>query len=260
MVRAVVVAATLVVATGACRAEAGKPAGSGRAGSGHEAHWSYQGADGPAAWGSLASEYGRCADGSLQSPIAIEYPADMPLPDLHFAYRPTVAEIRDTGHTEQVTVPPGSTLSVGGVAYRLEQLHFHAPSEHEIGRRRLPVEFHFVHRAADGAVAVVAVMAVEGRHNPAWEPIVGRLPTGTDVPLEVLDLAVLLPPGGASTRYDGSLTTPPCSEGVHWSVLDAAVELSGRQIAALTAHYRGNNRPPQPRNGRPVSHDSTSGD
>jgi carbonic anhydrase len=223
-------------------------------------HWSYRGAAGPAAWGSLAADFGACADGSAQSPIAIDDPEDVALPDVHFDYRTTVAEIRDTGHTEQVSVPPGSWMALDGVAYRLEQLHFHAPSEHIVDGRSYPVEFHFVHRAPDGVIAVAAVMAGEGRENPAWEPIVRRLPAKRTVPVDGLDLSALLPGEVTSARYDGSLTTPPCSEGVHWVLLDRAVELSHRQIGDLTAHYAGNNRPVQDRNGRLVAHDSTRGD
>lgn len=230
------------------------------AGTDEEPHWSYQGVNGPAAWGSLADDYHWCIDGTAQSPIAIDSPAEVPLPDLHFAYRTTAAEIHDTGHTEQVRLPEGSSLVLNGVRYGLEQLHYHAPSEHTVGGRSFPVEFHFVHRADDGAVAVVAVMAVSGAENPAWEPIVERLPTGGTAAIDELDVGALLPGDVATTRYEGSLTTPPCSEGVHWNVLDAGIALSRGQIDALTSHYVGNNRPPQPRNGRFVAHDATRGD
>lgn len=239
--------------------------GPGGGGSEHAAgrpdlHWSYQGKDGPQAWGSLATDYAHCADGSAQSPIAIEHTQDMPLPDLQFDYRTTSAEISDTGHTEQVTVPPGSSLVLEEVPYRLEQLHFHAPSEHSVSGRSFPVEFHFVHRSDGGAIAVVAVLAIEGVENPAWEPLLERLPTKKRVRVDPFDVAALLPGDATSTRYEGSLTTPPCSEGVHWIVLDIEVELSHRQIATLTNHYAGNNRPPQPLNGRLVAHDATRGD
>lgn len=225
-----------------------------------EAPWSYRGPDGPATWGSLSSEYTRCADGSAQSPIAIEHSEEAALPDLHFHYRMSSAEITDTGHTEQVTLPPGSWIDLDGATYRLEQLHFHAPSEHSLGGRSFPVEFHFVHRADNGTLAVVTVMAIEGRENPAWQPILRQLPTKRTVPVDALNPGALLPGDVTTTRYEGSLTTPPCSEGVHWILLDVSIELSGDQIAALTGHYVGNNRPPQPRNGRRVVHDATRGD
>jgi carbonic anhydrase len=227
---------------------------------GAEPHWSYRGADGPQAWGSLGAEYARCTDGLAQSPIAIDHPQNRALPDVHFDYRTAPAEIRDTGHSEEITVPTGSSMTLDGVPYQLAQFHFHAPSEHGIDGRSFPIEFHFVHRAGDGSLAVAAVMAVEGRENPAWEPIVRDLPAGTNVKVESLDLEALLPGDVTGTRYEGSLTTPPCSERVHWTVLDAAIEMDQRQIAAFTRHYRGNNRPHQPLNGRLVAHDSTRGD
>lgn len=250
------VGATLLLAAG-CGSGGRDPDG---ATSRREAQWSYRGTGGPAAWGLLAPDYTRCADGSAQSPIAIEHPEDVPLPDLHFDYRTSSAEIWDTGHTEQVTLPPGSSMVLDGATYRLEQLHFHAPSEHSVGRRSFPVEFHFVHRADDGTLSVVAIMAIEGRENSAWQPILRRLPTRRTVSVDALDLSALLPGDVTTTRYEGSLTTPPCSEGVHWILLDAAIELSQRQIAVLNGHYTGNIRPIQPRNGRPLVHDATRGD
>lgn len=249
--------AAAVLAIAACGTGDGE---SERAAPEGEPRWAYRGPEGPAGWGSLTQEYIRCADGSAQSPIAIDQARDVALPDLHVDYGMTSVEVTDTGHTEQVSVPPGFGVAVDGVFSRLEQLHFHAPSEHHIAGRSFPVEFHFVHRAGDGSLTVVAVMAVEGRHHPAWDPILERLPTHDHVSVASLDLAALLPGDLTSTRYEGSLTTPPCSEGVHWNLLDGRIELSRPQIDALTRHYVGNNRPLQPSNGRFVAHDASHGD
>jgi carbonic anhydrase len=226
------------------------------------AHWSYDGAEGPAAWASLNADFARCADGSAQSPIAVDHPEDAPLPDLRFDYRTARVAIEDTGHTEQVNVDPGSSIVLDGVAYRLVQFHYHAPSEHTVDGRSFPAEFHFVHKADGGALAVVALLATEGRDNPAWDPILEHLPSraGEPVTVDALDLRALFPGDLATTRYEGSLTTPPCSEGVRWNLLSGTIELTAAQLSLLTGHYDHNNRPVQPLRGRPVVHDSTLGD
>ena len=226
------------------------------------AHWSYEGAGGPTAWASLSADYARCADGSAQSPIAVDHPQEKPLPDLRFDYRPVRARIEDTGHTEQVNVESGASIVLDGVTYGLAQFHYHAPSEHTVDGRSFPAEFHFVHKSAGGALAVVGLLVKEGRDNRAWDPILEHLPNRTDDPVTVdaLDLEALFPGDLATTRYEGSLTTPPCSEGVHWNLLSGVIELSQAQISLLTGHYDHNNRPVQPIKGRPVVHDSTLGD
>jgi carbonic anhydrase len=248
----------LVVAAGCSRGEAPRR----EAKAGDAAHWSYDGAEGPAAWAALTADYARCADGSAQSPIAVDHPEDRPLPDLRFDYRTARVAIEDTGHTEQVNVDPGSSIVLDGVAYRLVQFHYHAPSEHTVDGRSFPAEFHFVHKADGGALAVVGLLVAEGRDNPAWDPILEHLPNRADGPVtvEALDLKALFPGDLATTRYEGSLTTPPCSEGVHWNLLSGIIELSDAQLSLLTSHYDHNNRPVQPRKGRPVVHDSTLGD
>lgn len=230
--------------------------------SGDVAHWSYEGAEGPAAWASLSADYARCADGSAQSPIAVDHPEDKPLPDLRFDYRSARVEIEDTGHTEQVNVEPGSSIVLDGVTYRLVQFHYHAPSEHTVDGRTFPAEFHFVHRADGGALAVVGLLARAGSDHPAWDPILEHLPHRTDEPVtvEALDLEALFPADLATTRYEGSLTTPPCTEGVHWNLLSGVIELGQAQLSLLTGHYDHNTRPLQPLKGRPVVHDSTLGD
>ncbi|HKY77875.1 MAG TPA: carbonic anhydrase family protein [Acidimicrobiia bacterium] len=229
---------------------------------GEAAHWSYEGADGPAAWASLSTDYTRCADGSAQSPIAVGHPQDKPLPDLHFDYRTARVEIEDTGHTEQVNVEPGSSVVLDGVTYGLAQFHYHAPSEHTVDGRSFPAEFHFVHKSDTGALAVVGLLVKAGRHNPAWDPILEHLPNRTNEPVTVdaLDLKALFPADLGTTRYEGSLTTPPCSEGVHWNLLSGLIDLNDAQLSVLTGHYDHNNRPVQPLAGRPVVHDSTVGD
>lgn len=258
MIRSVAAVVALVAVTGCGREEGSGPA----AKAGAAVHWSYEGADGPGTWASLSADYARCADGSAQSPIAVDHPEDKPLPDLRFDYRTARVEIEDTGHTEQVNVEPGSSIVLDGVTYRLVQFHYHAPSEHAVDGRSFPVEFHFVHKADGGEVAVIGLLARTGRDNPPWDPILEHLPNRTDEPVTVdaLELNALLPGDRATTRYEGSLTTPPCTEGVHWNLLSGVIELSDAQLSLLTGHYDHNNRPVQPRRGRPVVHDSTMGD
>lgn len=230
--------------------------------SGEAAHWSYEGAEGPAAWASLSADYTRCVEGSAQSPIAVDHPEDKPLPDLRFDYRTARIEIEDTGHTEQVNVERGSSVVLDGVTYGLAQFHYHAPSEHTVDGRAFPAEFHFVHKSDMGVLAVVGLLVRAGRHNPTWDPILEHLPNRTNEPatVDALNLAALLPGDRAATRYEGSLTTPPCTEGVHWNLLSGVIELSEAQLSLLTGHYDHNNRPVQPLRGRPVVHDSTLGD
>ena len=133
-------------------------------------------------------------------------------------------------------------------------MHFHAPSEHAINGQKFAIEAHFEHKNSDGKLAVVGVMINEGSaDNAAWEPFVQSLGTvkGTDGPA-TLDWGQLLPTSTLTYQYAGSLTTPPCSEGVHWVLMQTPVQLSARQIAVFMAAYNGNNRPIQPVGNREV--------
>ena len=223
------------------------------------AHWEYSGAAGPGHWGSLDPGYRRCADGSAQSPVALVHPERVPLPDLGFGYHPGGAVVQDTGHTVQADFPPGSTLTLDGRDYALRQVHFHVPAEHEVEGTSYPAEMHFVHQADGGDLAVVAafVETSEGGDHPAWQRLLDAFPDGT---ADGVDPAALLRPDRTSIRYHGSLTTPPCREGVRWNVLAQPLRLSRRQVARLRARYPHNRRPLQRRNGRRLLLDSSDGD
>jgi carbonic anhydrase len=223
-------------------------------------HWSYEGADGPANWGSLDPSFATCADGSKQTPIDIVNPVPSDLPDPVFAYVPSGAAIVNNGHTIQADASPGSSMNVGGKPYSLLQLHFHAPSEHTIAGNSYPAEVHFVHVANDGNLAVVGVMLSGGGvDNPAWEPFVKGLTTKEgSTTSEQIDWAALYPTNHQTIRYAGSLTTPPCTEGVNWMLMTTPVQLSDAQISAFKAAYSANNRPIEPLNGRPVVIDSST--
>jgi carbonic anhydrase len=160
------------------------------------------------------------------------------------------------GHTIQVNHAGADTLEIVGEHYSLVQYHFHAPSEHTVNGRHYPMEAHFVHQAADGHLAVVGILLALGRPNPALEPMWSKMPRqkGGEVVLEELQVAMddLLPRSRTAFRYEGSLTTPPCSEGVKWIVMSTPVEVSAEQIAAFRAVVHDNSRPTQPLNGRSV--------
>ena len=233
---------------------ADRPQGSGsHSGS---ARWSYSGPGGPANWGALSPGYRACSGGRMQSPIDLAdgFPAKGPV--LTFDYGSTPLKVVNTGHTAQVNCAPGSTLTVAGEVYQLLQFHFHAPSEHAVAGARAPMEAHFVHRnTAAGTLAVIGVTILEGGRNAALAPVFAAIPpeAGSSAAIAdaTIDLSALLPPdAGAYFHYRGSLTTPPCSEGVHWFVLAKPVRASRDQIAAFRRIFGPNARPLQGRRGR----------
>ena len=231
-------------------------------------HWSYAGEAGPSAWGRLSPDFATCASGRSQSPIDIGETSSADLPELRAAFRPAelriahtehVADAVNNGHTIQVTYTPGDSLTVGDTSYELAQYHFHAPSEHTLGGKYSPMEMHLVHKSPANGLAVVAVLIEEGAANAAFDPVWSNLPKskGIETHLEHVKVNVddLLPKARTSYRYDGSLTTPPCSEGVQWLVMTTPVALSAAQISAFTSIVHANNRPVQPLNDRVVATD-----
>ena len=228
--------------------------------------WGYAAENGPDVWGQLNSEYILCAEGTHQSPIDIVNPTPTELPPISYEYYPaTGVDIHHNGHTIEVAYPEGSGIQIDGTHYQLLQFHFHAPSEHTVGGKPFDMEMHLVHESEEGNLAVVGLFIESGRHHPAFDPVWTYLPS---TPLETqriedvtVDLGLMLSPNKQTTdegmkafpntyRYNGSLTTPPCSEGVKWIVLTTPVEISESQIAAFKAIIHGNNRPVQPLNGR----------
>lgn len=220
-------------------------------------HWIYgQGHGGPTEWGELSPEFRACGLGHLQSPIDIRGAQKAALPEIRFAYQAGGPTVVNNGHTIQVTPPAGSTISVGDHTYRLLQFHFHAPSEEAVQGVRSPLVAHFVHQDAGGKLAVVAVLFDVGAENPALAPVFARMPANApgDVALAgvQLDPAAVLPATRGYYEYEGSLTTPPCSEGVHWFVLRGRATLSQAQLDAFRKLYPNNARPLQPLNGRVI--------
>lgn len=227
-------------------------------GGGHH-HWSYEGAhQGPAHWGELDPAFEACAKGGSQSPIDISNTVKAELASLNFEYgKTTEPTIVNNGHTVQVNVPAGSQLKVGDQTYGLLQFHFHTPSEETIKGKHTAMVAHFVHKNAAGQLGVVSVLMQPGpmAKNPAYAPVFDHLPRPNEkISVEglELDLAAMLPSDKGYYSFDGSLTTPPCSESVSWMVLKRPVALGNDQIKAFRRLFNANARPVQPLNGRIV--------
>jgi len=218
--------------------------------------WTYKGHAGPEQWGDLAPQYATCGTGKAQSPIDITTAQDR-ASAITTHYRETAVDVVNNGHTIQLNYAPGSTLVSAGVEYSLLQLHFHSPSEHTVNGKSFPVEMHLVHKSAEGGLAVVGVMFDEGAANADLGKIWSQMPDHAGGVLKsdmLVNAANLLPNERAFTGYDGSLTTPPCSEGVKWHVLDGSLQASAEQIAQFKAQIGENNRPTQPLNERLLHH------
>ncbi len=222
---------------------------------GHEdPPWGYEGEHGPEHWGELSPDYALCGTGVEQSPIDIPQGAPLNAGILQSSYLPSAVNIFHNGETIQVQYDPGSTITLDGETYELLQFHFHTPSEHTRAGQHAPLEMHLVHRSAAGRLAVVGVWLTPGAENAAYAPVFSNLPDTPGDPSPVAGATVnaeeLLPENRANYRYNGSLTTPPCSEGVLWVMMEDAVELSQAQIDAFRAVIHENSRPVQPLNAR----------
>lgn len=221
--------------------------------------WGYEGDRGPANWGSLDEAFCACSQGVEQSPIDLADGAAVgDYPRVEFDYGPRAGTVVNTGRTIQVNVDRGSGITVRGTRHELLQFHFHHASEHTVGGARFPMELHLVHRSDTGGLAVVGVLLREGSANGTLAPIWARLPrqAGSQSVLPAaVPVAQLLPETRTAWRYRGSLTTPPCTEGVSWIVMTGPVTLSAAQIAAFSALYPRNYRPVQPLGRRTLGRD-----
>jgi len=218
-------------------------------------HWSYSGSGGPAKWGDLEEEFATCKLGKVQSPIDIRGARSTDLPAIKFAYKPSPLKVIDNGHTIQVNYAAGSSIEVGGKRYELLQFHFHKPSEEKINGKAHAMVAHLVHKNAEGNLAVVAVLLDEGGANPTIATVWKHLPKEKEKEISVkttVDAARLLPGDKGYYTFQGSLTTPPCSEGVRWFVLKTPVKIADSEIAAFGELYPMNARPTQSRNGRAI--------
>lgn len=217
-------------------------------------HWSYRGEHGPTHWAQMDPGFSTCALGRVQSPIDIRNALKADLPEIDFAYSAGPAEVLNNGHTVQVNLPASGGIAIAGVNYALLQFHFHTPSEERIAGMAMPMVAHLVHKSAAGQLAVVAVLFKEGRENPALANVFATLPAegGKYRLADSFDPSRILPVKRGYYAFEGSLTTPPCSENVRWQVLKEPLEVSGEQLAAFRQLYPMNARPTQPLNGREV--------
>ena len=217
---------------------------------GHASTWTYGGASGPDRWAELDPANAACAVGQQESPIDLTSAIAADLGPLEIDWSPLPAAARDTGHAIQLDAPAaseggGSTMTVGGKTYRLLQFHVHQPAEHLLDGRRFPLEIHFVHAGPDGILGVLGVFAETGEASAPLQAVLDGLtsPTG-DRP--ELDPNGFLPEKRDFFRYEGSLTTPPCSETVDWVVLNDPITVSQAQVDAFERIHPGNTRPVQP--------------
>jgi len=229
----------------------------GYASGGHGTHWSYSGAEGPSQWGSLSSEYATCKTGMSQSPIDISKTSTADLGDIEFDYSDTPLKILNNGHAIQVNYTSDSYIRVNGKVYKLLQFHFHSPSEDTVNGKHYAMQVHFVHKSDDGQLAVVGVLLKKGQHNQLiqslWDNISPEVGHETVNDHVQVNGAELLPSNGTYYHFSGSLTTPPCSEGVQWYVMKNPIEVSSDQVTKfLSVMGQQTARPVQPLHGRAV--------
>ena len=224
---------------------------------GEGAHWGYSGHGGPEHWGELSKDYAICGSGKNQSPINLTGMIEADLEPIQIDYKNVSLDVENNGHTIKVSYSEGSTIKIEGRTFKLVQFHFHTPSENHIEGKSFPMEAHLVHADKDGNLAVIGVMFEEGKANSSIEEIWKRMPAeagnksvASDVSVNVMKM---LPENKDYYRFDGSLTTPPCTEGVRWFVMKNPVEASKEQIEKYGhVMHHDTNRPVQPVNARPV--------
>ena len=219
----------------------------------HAAHWDYVGSGAPDTWGRMKPEFAKCSSGTRQSPIDIREGIRVELDPVQFDYKPSSFRVIDNGHTVQVNLGAGNSIEVMGRRYDLVQFHFHRPSEERIDGKQFDMVVHLVHKDIDGRLAVVAVLLDRGPAQPIVQTVWNNLPLekGDEVAARgLLDVGELLPAQRSYFTYMGSLTTPPCSEGVLWVVMKQPQPISAEQIGIFARLYPMNARPIQSASGR----------
>lgn len=220
----------------------------------HGRHWSYEGESGPAHWAEMSPEYSLCGKGMSQSPIDLDRTYRSQLDEIRFDYKSTPLTMINNGHTVQVNYGPGSSITVDSGTYDLVQFHFHTPSEYTVKGKHYDMEMHLVHKNKNNELAVVGVFIKQGNANSALQSLVENLPSevNKETPAGAVSVNAsnLLPKDLGYYHLFGSLTTPPCSEGVNWSIMRTPIEASKEQIERFTAIMGHNNRPVQPVNKR----------
>jgi carbonic anhydrase len=218
--------------------------------------WGYEGEKGPENWGELKPEYLLCRSGKKQSPINLKWAKPKSGGEISFQYRPEPLKVTDNGYTFEVQSNGLSSAQFHGKSYALTHIQFRTSSEHALSGNLLPMEAQLFHKSLDGDLAVVSVILIQGKTNATikdiFDSVAKQKGIVTEKPEILFDASRLLPDKLTHYNYSGSLTTPPCTEGVEWFVLNTPVELSKSQILQFRAVYSKNNRPLQPLNGRKV--------
>jgi carbonic anhydrase len=222
-------------------------------------HWSYEGENGPSFWGDLDTEFAVCKEGVNQSPINIFTEAAKSSnknQNINLNYKPTTLTLVNNGHTIQATPNQlNNELNIGGTQYILQHFHFHAKSEHQLDGEHYPVELHLVHKSAEGKLAVLGVMVNEGNELNSLSTIWDELPQTSSNEISTehkISIDKLVPENKSRYEYSGSLTTPPCTEGVYWIIFQEPIEMSKVQINLFTNLFPTNNRPVQSTGGREI--------
>lgn len=219
--------------------------------------WQYSGEYGPAEWGRMLPAYALCDRGRRQSPIDITATRRQPLPALEFDYRSAPLRIVNDGHTVRVRFANGSRMMIGRESHTLQQLHFHVPGGDRVQGEEFPMSMHFLHRSRGGRLVALAVLFRVGAENPALAALLPRMPPRGQservLPGTRFDPAQLLPAAHGYYAYEGSVTAPPCTEGVLWIVMKQPLELSAAQLTQLGQMFPSNARPVQPLNQRVVT-------
>jgi carbonic anhydrase len=218
-------------------------------------HWSYEGENGPANWGKINPAWAKCGTGNRQSPIDIRDGMKVELEQITFDYHPSSFNVTDNGHTVQVMVGSGNFITVNNRMYELIQFHFHRPSEERINGKGYEMVVHLVHKDGEGRIAMLALLLERGKPQPVIQTVWNNLPLEkleTLAPSTVLDPLDLIPARRDYFTFMGSMTTPPCQEGVLWLVMKEPVQASPAQMALFSRLYPLNARPIQPSSGRIV--------
>lgn len=230
----------------------------GTAGHGQGKQWTYAGKTGPAKWDTLNKEFAACKDGNNQSPIDIPDASARKgdFPPILFNYKPVPLKIIDIGYSIQVNYAPGSIATIEGVPYQLVQFDFHRPGEHKVNGKGRDMEVQLVHRGPGGKLAIIAIQLEAGRDNPVIKTLWSHLPKekGKEVLVDAVKINAvdLLPNDKGYYAFTGSLTTPPCTEGVTWFVLKSPVPIAAGDLARFAKAFPANARPVQPVNGRDI--------
>jgi carbonic anhydrase len=218
-------------------------------------HWSYDGESGPANWSKINVDWNKCSTGTRQSPVDLRDGIKVDLEQITFDYHQSSFSEVDNGHTIMVTVGGGNFITVNNQTYELQQFHFHRPSEEKINGKGTEMVIHLVHKSAEGKIAVVAVLLERGKAHPLMQTIWNNLPLEkleSVSPSVIIDLMDALPPKREYFTFMGSLSEPPCTEGVLYIVMKQTMQASPAQMALFSRLYPFNARPTQGSNGRVI--------